>query len=740
MQKITPILSLLVLLPLFAIADPAPFDPRAAAAQAQAAKLITQMTLEEKVLQLLAYKPNGVPRLGIPNLEAGEVLHGVVSDGATVFPQAIALGSTWDPDTIGRMANVIAQEARAVGLSQAFSPMLGLARDPRWGRVEESYGEDPYLVSRLGVAFISNLQGLGGQRFGKNKIISTAKHYVADGEPWAGANGEDIEVSERVLRENFMQPFEAAVTEAQVGSVMPAHHAINGVPCHANVWLIDTVLRKQWGFQGFTTSDMGDVPKVGYGHLYGKDEADTALKCFKAGVDMELVGDLYMKWLPRFVPAGVLTEDDINRAAARVIAEKIELLGLGQTQGDGLSDDSIKEQITSNQTHEDVWAKLIAEGKFTTPGNLRRPDCDQVLKDPKHDALALEVAQKAIVLLKNQNNVLPLKKEAIRNLLLVGQLAKSVNFGGYSNGSPKFATTIFDGLNAALPPGSVQYVQGATLNPNQDNSTIAPAVAAAANADVIVCVVGHTNAQACENLDRQSLDLPGNQEDLVEAMQATGKPVVVVLVNGAPLIINWINDHVPAIVEDWYGGQAAGTALAQVLFGDVNPGGKLPVTFPKSLAQIPCYYNHDPLTGPDTYYDNKLGPTKLGVLYPFGFGLSYTTFAFSDLGFSAGQVTKDNPVTVTCKVANTGQVVGDEVVQLYVRQDFTSLERPVLLLRGFQRVTLQPGESRELHFPIGFKDYKFWKDGAWVSEPGQLNIMIGSSSADLPLRGSVQIQ
>ncbi len=723
------------------MAEPPPPDPRASTSAAQAEMLISQMTLEEKILQLLAYKPNGVPRLGIPNIEAGEALHGVVSDGATVFPQAIGLGSTWDPEMIGRMAEVIAQEARAVGLSQAFSPMLGLARDPRWGRVEESYGEDPYLVSRIGVAYISHLQGLGSARFGKDKIIATAKHFVADGEPWAGANGEDIEVSERVLREDFMQPFEAAVTEAQVGSIMPAHHAIDGIPCHANVWLIDTVLRRQWGFRGFTTSDMGDVPKVGYGHLYAKDEPDAALKCFQAGVDMELVGDLYMKWLAPFVANNVIKEDAINRAAARVIAEKIELMGLGETSPEsGSGNDAVQNQILNNQTHVDQWAILIAQGKFTTPGNLRRPDCDQILKNPTHDALALEAAQKALVLLKNDNNTLPLKKESIRNMLVVGQLANSVNFGGYSCGAPKFAKTILQGLQEALPPGSVQYVQGATLNPNQDNSTIAPATAAAANADVIVCVVGHTNAQACENLDRDTLDLPGNQEALVEAMQATGKPVVVVLVNGAPITINWIKDHVPAILEAWYGGQSAGTAVAQALFGDVNPGGKLPVTFPLNIGQIPCYYNHYPLTGPDTYYDNKLGPIKLGVLFPFGFGLSYTTFAFSDLNISSNQVTRTGQTMVSCKVTNTGSRAGDEVAQLYVRQNFTSLVRPVLLLRGFQRVSLRPGESRVVNFPIGFNDYKFWKGEQWVSEPGQLNVMIGSSSVDLPLTGSIQIQ
>lgn len=720
-------------------------DPRAEQSAIQAAALLPKMTLEEKLLQLLSYKPNGVPRLGIPNLEAGEALHGVVSKGCTVFPASIALGATWDTDLVARMATVIAKEGRAVGLSQAFAPMLGLARDPRWGRVEESYGEDPYHVSRMAVAYISNLQGLGAERFGKEKMIATPKHFVADGEPWAGANGEDFEVSERVLREVFMQPFEAAVKEAMTGSIMPAHHALNGVPCHANPWLLDTVLRKEWGFQGFITSDMGDIPKVSGGHKFAKDSQDAAVKCLLAGVDMELVGNLYMKDLKKAVTDGVISEKAIDQASQRVLAEKIELLGLVAPQTEAVGNGGVettatnttnttKETINGYKGTDDVWAKLIEAGKFTTAENERRPDWQAVLGDPAHDALALEAAEKALVLLKNDHGMLPLKKEGLKHLLLVGSLAKERNFGGYSNGSPRSSVTIHDALKASLPEGVLSYEQGYDLK-GEDPALLAKAVAAASSADVIVAVVGHTRGQVGENKDRDTLDLIGGQERLVEAMQATGRPVVVVLANGAPLTINWIADHVRAILESWYGGQASGTAVAKALFGEINPGGKLPVTFPKNLGQIPCYYNHYPLTGPDEYYHSKLG-----VLYPFGFGLSYTTFAFSDLKFSAREISKERPFVVTCKVSNTGDRQGDEVVQLYVRQDQTSRIRPVLSLRGFQRVSLKPGDSREVSFPLSYEDYKFWKENAWVSEPGELKVLIGNSSIDLPLKGSVQIK
>jgi beta-glucosidase len=696
--------------------------------EAQAKQLLAKMTVEEKVLQLLSYRPNGVPRLGIPNLEAGEVLHGVVADGATCFPQSIALGATWDPDLVGHVATVIAKEARAVGLDQGFAPMLGLARDPRWGRVEESYGEDPWLVSRMAVAYINGLQGQGADRFGPDHIIATPKHFVADGEPWAGANGEDYDISERILREIYMPPFEAAVKEAHTGSIMPAHHGLNGVPCHANAWLLDTVLRQQWGFDGFVTSDMGDIPQLAGGHKYVRTAADAAIAALTAGVDMELVGNVY-KTLPDSIRVGKLSVDVLDRAALRVLESKIALLGLAAPaaapEQSAAPADQTKQVITGYKGQDDIWAKLIAEGKFNTPASARRPDYKTVLDDPAHDALALKAAQEAIVLLKNQNSLLPLDKTRLRKVLVVGPLATGRNIGGYSTGHPKFYIDVLTGLKAALPGAQVVYDKGCDLTGTSD-AALAQAVADGASADVIIAVVGHTRGQAGENLDRDNLDLLGGQEKLVESMQATGRPLVVVLNNGAPLTTVWVQDHVPAILECLYLGQATGAALAQVLTGDVDPGGRLPFTVPRTIGQIPCYYNHTPIHGPINYFGSKGGP-----LYPFGFGLSYTTFQYSGARVEPAQITPDQTATVSVTVRNSGPRAGDEVAQLYIRQDYTSLKRPVEELKGFKRVTLQPGESKTVSFPIGFEQLKFWKDGKWVVEPGQIKVKFGASSQDI---------
>ena len=706
---------------------------------AQVDRLLSQMTLEEKILQLLAYQPNGVPRLGIPDLETCELLHGVLSDGATCFPQAIAMGAMWNPDLMEQIGAAGAREARALGIGQAFTPMLGLARDPRWGRVEESYGEDPYLVSRDGVAYINGMQGEGTNRFGPDHIIATAKHFVADGEPFAGQNGEDFETSDRVLREIYLAPFEAAVKEAHVGCIMPAHHAINGVPCHANTWLLDTVLRKEWGFDGFLISDMSDITKLyslggDWAHRYATSPEDAAERAFKAGVDMELVGNLYKGFI-NSVKTGQVTMAEIDRSAGRVLTAKLRLLGLVTTSENTAPLDPTKQAILNHTGPDDMFAQLIAEGKFTTPASARRADYESVLNDPAHDALALRAAEQAIVLLKNQNNLLPLDPAQVKNLLVVGPLAIRQNLGGYSTGHPKFYVNIVDGLKSMVGPNTqVNYAQGCNLE-NGSSADLAAAVAAAANSDVIVAVVGQTRDQAGENLDRDNLDLVGGQEKLVQAMQATGKPVIVVLENGAPLTINWINDHVPAIVESWYGGQSAGTAVAEVLFGKVNPGGKLPVSFPRNLGQIPCYYNHPLFTGPVGYYQSPNLP-----LYAFGYGLSYTHFDYSDVQVGPATITPDQTATVTVTVRNGGERAGDEVVQLYTRQDYTSLKRPIKELKGFQRISLQPGEAKTVTFTLGREQLKFWKDNGWVVEPGRVLVEIGASSQDIRQLGYLQVQ
>ena len=719
----------------------APVDSAAdAKVEAVVSGLMAKMTPQEKVLQLLSYCPNGVPRLGIPNLQAGEALHGVVSSGTTCFPQSIALAATWDPDAVRRMGAVIGQEARAVGVHQVFAPMLGVARDPRWGRVEESYGEDPYLAARMGVAYVQGVQGTGAERFGPDKVIATPKHFVADGEPWGGHNGESFDVSDRELREVYLRPFEAVVEEAGTGSIMPAHHQLNGVPCHANRWLLDTLLRKEWGFDGFVTSDMGDIPKLAGGHKYAVGgEKDPYVLALKAGVDMELVGKGYQTLLPSLA-AGRITEEDLDRSARRVLKAKIRLLGLAAPGGDATAAhaSNASAAILNYKGGEDIWAKLIAEGKFTTPDSARRPDAKAVLSNPEHDALALRLAEEAVVLLKNENALLPLDKAKVKRVLVVGPLGNRPNTGGYSGGGSKPYVTVVAGLQAELGGGGggggeVDFESGCDLD-DASEVHLAAAVEKARDADVIVAVVGHTNQQTRENLDRDNLDLVGGQEKLIEAMKGTGKPVVVVLQNGSPLSVGWVRDNIPAVLETWYGGQDAGTAVARVLFGGVNPGGKMPVSVAKNTGQLPCFYNHLAITGPSDYYQSKWAN-----LFVFGQGLSYTTFKYGDLRSRPGQGDQGPAGRRLRHRGEHRQRAGDEVVQLYVHQDYTSVERPVKQLEGFRRITLNPGEKQTVRFPVGFEQLRFWKDGQWVTEPGAATVFIGSSSDDIREKGQVEV-
>lgn len=730
-------------------------EKRELTASRHAKMLLKQMTIEEKVLQLLSFVSNGVPRLGIPNMTAYETLHGVVSNGCTSFPQSIAMGATFDPDLLKDVATVIAKEARAVGITQSFSPMLGVARDPRWGRVEESYGEDPLLVSRMGVAYVSGLQGEGETRFGKDNIFATAKHFVADGEPWGGMNGVGAEITERTLREIYFPPFEAAVKVAKTRSIMPAHHAINGVPCHANSDLLQNVLRDEWGFQGFVTSDMDDINKIynggGFnGYHYAKDTPEACILALRAGVDMELVGKYY-KDIPKWVKEGKISEEVINRAAERVLRSKIILLGLtDKSESEVATAKSATETaITTYKGGDDIWAKLIAAGKFDTPESGRKSDWKQIVGNPVHDSLALKAAQKSIVLLKNSTSLLPLTKSKLKKICVVGSFAKFQNLGGYSTGSAKFYTNILDGIKSAVGSNvEVVFAEGYTipnsqksyngilaepLNSQTEQILLEKAVAATADADVVIAVVGHARMHVGENLDRDDLNLIGNQEAVAKALNATGKPVVAIVNSGAPISINWIDQHVPSVLQVFYAGQSTGTAVAQVLFGECNPGGKMPVSVPRTVGQIPCYYNHPPFTGPVNFYGSKGG-----VLYPFGHGLSYTSYKYSNLTIDKKAFGAKETATVSVTIENTGNMAGDEVVQFYIHQDFTSLVRPVKELKGFERITLKAGEKKIVNFSVGFEQIKFWKNHQWVAEKGNIDLMIGSSSADIRVSNRIE--
>jgi beta-glucosidase len=445
----------------------------------------------------------------------------------------------------------------------------------------------------------------------------------------------------------------------------------------------------------------------------------------------------------------------IDQSVRRVLAAKIRLLGIQPPDSANAADQksATDETIINHKGNDDVWAKLIAEGKFDTPAGARRPDADRVLQDPAHDALALKLARESIVLLKNDGNALPLDRTKLKKILIVGPFGDTENRGGYSGGTShpyiKLAAALKQSLGDAV---QVDFARGCGVESERkpradkvdfqavptiggdDAQLLAEARARAADADVIIAVVGHSRGQAGENLDRDSLDLVGGQEPLVEAMHATDKPVVVVLENGAPLTIGWIKQNIPAIVESWYGGQDAGRAIADVLLGDYNPGGKLPVTFPKNLGQIPCYYNHLTITGPSDYYQSKWAD-----LFCFGYGLSYTTFAYSNLQITPNAIDARGTAKISATIENTGKRAGDEVVQMYIRQGFTSVERPVEELKGFARVSLQPGEKKTVEFPIGFDQIKFWKDGKWVVEPGDVEIRVGSSSQDIRQKGRLRV-
>ena len=713
-------------------ATPGPAD-----IEARVAALIGRLTTEEKAVQLASSYPNGNARLGIPQLVAGEALHGVCLPDATCFPQAIGLAATWDPELVERAAAIIAREARALGMHQTFGPMLGLAREPRWGRVEESFGEDPWLVARIGVAYVRGMQGVGPERYGPDKILCTPKHFVADGDSLRGGNGEAVEISEATLRETAMLPFEAVIREAGAGSIMPAHHALNRIPCHANRWLLTDVLRGEWGFDGFVVSDNGDIVKlynwdVASGHYFARDHEQAGAMALAAGIDSEL--SFATAWtsprrtfgaqLVAAVEAGRISVAQLDRAVANVLRAKFRL---------GLFDDTLalrpevarqatKAAATENTRDFDPWAEAIRKGHFDGLTPAPRPDWRAVITDPAHEKAALETAEKSIVLLKNQDALLPLDIARLKKIAIIGPNAAAHVPGGYS-GRPRYFVSVLDGIRRYVGPSvSVTHAPGCGLVAS-DKDDIPAAVALAREADLAIVVVGTSRSTMGENLDRAVIELTGRQEELVRAVHATGKPVVVVLIHGGALAIPWLGKNIPAIVSAWYAGQETGNAVARVLFGAANPGGKLPVTFPSSTGMVPCYYNALPPSGPQKYLE---GPFR--VTFPFGHGLSYTTFRFGPPKLDAATISPDNATRLTLSITNTGSRAGDTVVQLYVKRRYASTVRPPRELKGFARVTLAPGETREVALPIGFDQLKSWLGGRWQVEPGEFVLQVGPDS------------
>ena len=647
-------------------------------------------------------------RLGIPLLMHEEALHGYVARGATSFPQAIGLASTWDPALVERVFGVAAREMRAAGAQLALAPVVDVARDPRWGRIEETYGEDPYLVSEIGLAAIRGFQGRT-LPLAPDKVLVTLKHLTGHGQPENGTNVGPADISERNLRTNFFPPFERAVKELPVRSVMASYNEIDGVPSHANRWLLTDVLRKEWGFKGAVISDYFGIAQMATIHRMVSDNKAAADRAVDAGVDAETPDDDAYRFLPELVREGRVSQREIDAAVRRVLRMKFEA---------GLFEHSYVDAAT-------------ADAKTATPDAI---------------ALAREAARKAMVLLKNDKGVLPLDAAKIKRMAVIGTHARDTPIGGYSD-EPRHVVSVLEGMqNEARGRFAVDDAEGVRLTESRSWSTnkvklvpetvnrqlIRDAVATARKADVVVMVLGDNEQLSREAWaemhlgDRASLDLIGQQEELARAIFALGKPTVVILLNGRPLAVNYLAENAPAMIEGWYLGQETGNAVADVVFGRQNPGGKLPVSVARSVGQLPIFYNRKPTARRGYLFDTT------APLYPFGYGLSYTSFDISAPRLASARIGARDSVRVAVDVANTGRRAGDEVVQLYVRDEHASVTRPVLELKRFQRVALRPGERRTLSFELRPEDLSLWNQRMRrVVEHGTFTIYAGPNSATL---------
>ncbi|MBO5796876.1 MAG: glycoside hydrolase family 3 C-terminal domain-containing protein [Clostridia bacterium] len=654
------------------ISDPkGPFEEQISA-------LLAEMTLEEKLSQITEnWGIAGSPRVGVPPLYKSECVHGYsYGTGCTVFPQAIGMAATWDPEMVKKTAEVIGVESKAANAYQAWTPVLDVARDPRWGRVEESFGEDAYLVEKMGLAWIDGYQSLG--------LTATPKHFAAHGAPLGGRDSNIVGYSERTLREVHYPPFRAAVKKSKVKSLMSAYHVVDGVPCSGSREMLTKLLREEWGFNGYVVTDVGAPDHLFTKHTMATGATEAAAIMAKAGVDLCSTGDVFRDGIPAALEQGLIDMDDVDAMVGNVLRVKFEL------------------------------------GLFDRPENppLQWADVDE-WDLPAHRKVALEAARAAMVLLKNENNLLPLSKE-VGKIALVGPAAKTQEGGDYTcTLEEDQMVTIYEGLVDKVGRGNVLYARGCEFM-NGDTAGIPEAVAAAEQADVVVVAVGDCARSSGENYDRASLHFTGAQDALIEAVCVTGKPVVLVAATGKPVILEYAAEHAAAILVSWFSGEEGGHAVADALFGEVNPGGKLPVTFPRSESQLPLFYNYHLSGRKYDYIDMPSVPR-----YRFGYGLSYTTFAYSNL-----RTEKDGEnVKIYATVTNTGAVAGDEVAQLYITDMQTSVSTPVTTLKGFTRLTLQPGESREVCFTLTPYDLSLLDaDLCRRVEKGEFRVFVGGMS------------
>lgn len=654
-------------------------------------------------------------RLGIPVIFHEECLHGLAGREATSYPQPIGLGSTFNPELIEEIYTAIAEDARSRGAHQALTPVVDVARDPRWGRVEETFGEDTYLVSQMGVAAVKGFQGDATFK-DKKRVIATLKHFAAHGQPESGTNCAPVNVSERLLRDTFLFPFKQAIHKGGALSVMASYNEIDGISSHANNWLLRDVLRGEWGFKGFVVSDYYAVTELNIreeavSHFMAKDKGEAAKLAVEAGVNIELPDPDCYPNLVQLVNDGIVSESLINELTGALLKYKFIL---------GLFEDPYVNPEAVN-----VESKL-----------------------EKDKPLALKAAHQTITLIKNEENILPLDSQKKRTIAVIGPNADRVMLGGYS-GTPKYFISVLEGIKEKVGSKvNLLYSEGCKLtiggtwnddeivfaDPDENKKLIKEAVEVAKKSDLVVLAIGDNEQTSREAWnknhmgDRANLELFGQQNDLVKAIAQTGKPVVAVLFNGRPISLTNVQDDFKAILECWYLGQESGKAIADVLFGDYNPGGKLPMSVPRSAGHVPCYYNYKP-SARRGYLADDVSP-----LYPFGFGLSYTTFCFSNVRLEKSTIKVSESIKVFVDVKNSGSRAGDEVVQLYIRDIFSSVTRPVKELRGFKRINLKPGETKTVEFVLTPEHLAFTNiNKEFVVEPGDFEIMVGNSSMDKDL-------
>jgi beta-glucosidase len=657
-------------------------------------------------------------RLGIPAILHEEALHGFVAAGTTHFPQAIALAASFDPELVEEVFTTAARQMRARGATQALAPVIDVARDPRWGRIEETYGEDPYLVTRMGVAAILGFQG---RRPGPDApidgehVLATAKHFAGHGTPEGGRNTAPGNYSERVLREVFFTPFEAAVREANVGSLMASYNEIDGLPSHANKWLLTDVLRHEWGFRGLVVSDYFGVAELDRKHHVVANLHDAGRRALSSGVDIELPETEGFADLAADVEAGRLPIATIDQAVSRVLRTKI-LLGL----------------------FEHPYIDVARLSKETAADR----------------ALALRAAEESIVLLKNDKGLLPLDPSRVHSIAVIGPNGAAQRLGGYS-GHPDRPVSVLEGIRAKVGARmKVLSAEGCGLtkggwyddnvslpDPADDARLIAEATKVAKGADVVLLALGQNEQLSREAWadnhrgDRMSLGLAGRQMELARAVLATGKPTVLLLLHGSPLAIPELAGTVPAILDGFYLGEEGGTAVANVLFGDVSPSGRLPLSIPRDVGDLPIYYNYKP-SARRPYLFEEPGP-----LWPFGFGLSYATFQYDQLTVAPDSITPDGHATVAVTVTNTSNRTADEIVQLYIHQRVASVTRPIEELKGFRRVHLEPGKSTRVELPLGPAELSLYDEHMRRTvEPGPFEIMVGGSSATPAARGELSVR